>query len=142
VRSEVRRRLLVFGEGIGPHSLALGLEREGVEVVVERRLAYQFGDHRARPTRAVAELVLVSGRPRGAELAGGRVVATADPLTREQRAERGRLDRELARRGGSSTDLAAAREAVARDPSLRALLEVSDGIPDLPVLSLVERPLP
>jgi hypothetical protein len=143
VRSEVRRRLLVFGEGIGPHSLALGLEREGVEVVVERRLAYQFGDHRARPTRAEAELVLVSGRPRGAELAAGRVVATADPLTREQRAERGRLDRELARRGGgSSTDLAAAREAVARDPSLRALLEASDAIPDLPVLSLVERPLP
>jgi hypothetical protein len=70
-------------------------------------------------------------------------VATADPLTREQRAERGRLDRELARRGGgSSTDLAAAREAVARDPSLRALLEASDAIPDLPVLSLVERPLP
>jgi hypothetical protein len=145
VRSDVRTRLLVFGQGIGPQSLALGLEREGVKVVVERRLAYQFGDHRARPRRAVAELVLVSGRPRGAELAGGRLVATADPLTREQRIERGRLDRELARRGSrdpGAPDLAAARAAVARDPSLRALLETEDAIPDLPVLSLVERPLP
>jgi hypothetical protein len=141
VRSEAQDARLVFGNGIGPELVALVLERDGIDVVVDRRLANRFGDHRAKPRTALADLVLVTGRPEGTD--GFRRVATADPIGRRARERRVRLTSELERRAarveGGSGSLADLDEAMEEDPELRRLVEEVSAIPELPELSVLTR---
>ncbi len=70
------------------------------------------------------------------------MVATADPLSPEQRARRERLGRQVATlraAAGGDRDLTLALQS---DPELRRLLDAYEAIPELPRLSLLMRPGP
>lgn len=136
VRSDVDADLVFGGGSAGLETLVLELERRGVEVVVARDLAYRFGDHRAEPERATAELRLVESPAAVPEVVVP--VADVDPLTAEQRRERATL-LERFRDGASPADRI---RAAADDPTLRPALERLLAIPDLPRLALVHRRLP
>ncbi|MGH8986946.1 MAG: hypothetical protein ACRDY6_24205 [Acidimicrobiia bacterium] len=141
VTSEAVVPEVVVGDGqVGPEVIALALDRAGVDVVVEENLDNRFGDRRAHPDRAVAELRLVAGDPESVPQGFG-VVATVDPLTRAERVERGRLEAELDELGGFES-LEAAEEAIARDPELRELLDRLAELGDAPPLTLVVREPP
>jgi hypothetical protein len=141
VTSEAVVPEVVVGDGeVGPEVIALALDRAGVDVVVEENLDNRFGERRARPDRAVAELRLVAGDP---ELVPGpfEVVATVDPLTRSERAERDRIEAELEELGAFDS-LEAAEEAIARDPEVGDLLDRYAELGDATPLTLLVRELP
>jgi len=129
----------VLGSDPGQASLVLALERAGADVVVDADLADHYGEHRAQPGRAVRELRLLTDRE--AVPPGYEVVATADPLTPEQRAERDRIVREHPE---LSTDIPGADRIrfILDHPELRPVADALNAIPDLPVLTLVQRSLP
>jgi hypothetical protein len=109
----------VFGHGhVGPEVIALALDRAGVDVVVDKHLDNRFGPRRAQPERATAELRLVTGDP-SPPPDGFRKVATVDPLTRDQRADRRRLKAKLDKLGA----LDSLEAAIERDPKVRDLLD-------------------
>jgi hypothetical protein len=125
------------GGDVGPELLVLAMERAGVDTVVDGALANRYGDHRAEPNRAVAEVRVVAGDA-DAVPSGFDVVATVDPLPRSERARRDRLLAELDERGlaGSLEDLQDAADA---DPEVRRLLDDLGEIEDLPRLTLAVR---
>jgi hypothetical protein len=117
----------------------LDLERSDIDAVVDASLADRFGAHRAQPGRATMELRLTSGAE--ALPAGFRVVATTDPLTPSQRADRTRL---IAQIPGLDPNATAAErlQFFAAHRDLIPLAHELDKIPDLPVLTLIAASLP
>jgi hypothetical protein len=109
-------------------------------VVVDEELDNRFGPRRAQPERADVELRLVDGVP-SPPPDGFRMVATVDPLTTAQRAERTRLEAELDEAGalGSLLD---AQAAIERDPRVRSLLDRYEPLRDATPLTLLVRDLP
>jgi hypothetical protein len=124
---------------LGPEFTAVALDRAGIDVVVDKHLDNRFGPRRAQPERATAELRLVTGDP-SPPPDGFRKVATVDPLTRDERAERRRLKAELDKLGVLDS-FEAAREAIERDPKVRDLLDRYAAIGDEPPLTLLSREL-
>jgi hypothetical protein len=128
------------GGDAGPELVVLALERAGVDTVVDEGLANRFGDHRAQPDRAVAEVQVVAGG-RDAVPAGFDAVATVDPLSRSDRRERERIVSEL--RGlGVDGSLVEIQDAADRDPRVRRLVNRLGEIEDLPRLTLAIRDRP
>jgi hypothetical protein len=111
-----------------------------VDVVVEEQLDNRFGPRRAQPERAVAELRLVADDP-SPPPDGFRKVATIDPLTRAERAERERLEAALDELGALES-LDAALAAIERDPDVRELLDRYAAIRDATPFTLLVRELP
>jgi hypothetical protein len=109
-------------------------------VVVEEQLDNRYGPRRAQPDRAAAELRLVAGDP-SPPPDRFRKVATVDPLTSSERAERKRLERELDATGAFDS-LDTAEEAIERDPELRALVDRYVALRDATPLTLLVRELP
>jgi hypothetical protein len=138
LRSRLDVNLPIGGRGAGLPSLALELERHRVAIVVDRDAEIRYGAFRAHPERAVEELVLTS--PGTPVPDGAHVVATVDPLTRAQRAERTTLTAQLYQTLPNAT-LAQLRERMRRDAVFRRRVARVNAIPDLPVLQLVGRPL-
>ncbi len=129
----------VLGNDPGLPSLVLALERAGVDVVVEADLADHYGPHRAEPARAVRELRLITDRERVPP--GYEAVASADPLSEQERGERNRITMEHPELS-SSVPLADRIRMVQAHPELLPAAKALSAIPDLPVLTLVERSLP
>ncbi len=129
----------VLGSDPGMPSLILDLERAGAKVVVDPSLADHYGRHRADPAAAKLEVRLLTDRDPVPE--GFSVVATADPLSPEERSERTRLEAENTALG---PDVPPADRLRYLDthPEAVAVAEALDAIPDLPVLMLAIRPLP
>ena len=141
VTSEAVVPEVVLGDGyVGPEVLVLALDRAGYDVVVDEELDNRFGPRRAQPERADVELRLVDGVA-SPPPAGFRKVATVDPLTTAQRAERARLEAELDDAGalGSLLD---AQAAIERDPRVRKLLDRYNPLRDATPLTLLVRDLP
>ncbi|HEX6311776.1 MAG TPA: hypothetical protein VF152_09125 [Acidimicrobiia bacterium] len=132
---------VVIGDGaVGPEVVALALDRAGVDVVVDEELDNRFGPRRAQPERAVVEARVVAGEPES--LPGGfRKVATVDPLTEAERAERERLEAELDELGVFDS-LEAAEAAIEEDPGVQDQLDRYAELGDTPPLTLVVRVLP
>jgi hypothetical protein len=129
---------VVFGGGhFGREDIALALDRAGVDVVVDKHLDNWFGPRRAQPERATAELRLVTGDP-SPPPDGFRKVATVDPLTRNERAERQRLKLELDKLGALDS-LQAAQHAIERSSAVRDLFDRYAAIGDDPPLTLLLR---
>ena len=128
----------LLGSDPGSPTLALDLEREGADVVVESSLADHYGDHRSDPSRAVRELRLLTDREPVPD--GFRVIATEDPLTPAQRAARNDV---LARYPelGPTVSAPDRLRLIQSRPDLRAAAEQLDRIPALPVLTLAVRDL-
>ncbi len=140
VTSEAVVPEVVLGDGyVGPEVLVLALDRAGYDVVVDEELDNRFGPRRAQPERADVELRLVDGVA-SPPPAGFRKVATVDPHTTAQRAERARLEAELDDAGalGSLLD---AQAAIERDPRVRRLLDRYDPLRDATPLTLLVRDL-
>lgn len=141
VTSEAVVPEVVVGEGnVGPEVIVLALDRAGVDVVVDEQLDNRFGPRRAQPERAVAELRLVAGDP-SPPPDRFRKVATVDPLTSAERAERERLEAELDEVGALDS-FDAAREAIASDPDVRALLDRYAALRVATPLTLLVREFP
>jgi hypothetical protein len=143
VRSTARSGREAIGGAVGGEMTTLALARAGADVVVDAAAANRFGDHRAHPDRADVEFRLVFGENYPD---GYRVVATVDPLTRRERAERERLERELAALGERVTprpgaSLAALRTELRRNPKLRSIVARLAEIEDLDPLTLLVREL-
>jgi hypothetical protein len=137
VRSEAHAGTPLGGDEVGLEVLALALEHRGVRVVVDSRLVDRFGVGRARPQPVREELLIVpASQP---VPAGYRLVATADPLTPRQRADRDRISEELAPVLRSSS-LRQIAERARRDPRFGARLRRLKKIPDVPQLALIVRP--
>jgi hypothetical protein len=131
---------VVLGHGhVGPEVIALALDRAGIDVVVDQHLDNRFGPGRAQPKRAATELRLVTEDP-SPPPHEFRKVATVDPLTRDERAERRRLKAELDKVGALDS-LEAAHEAIAHDPKVRDFLDRYAAIGDPPLLTLLSHDL-
>ncbi|HEY1740809.1 MAG TPA: hypothetical protein VGI86_18995, partial [Acidimicrobiia bacterium] len=99
----------------------------------------RFGAFRAHPERATRELLI---QVAGAKVpAGGRIVATADPLSASERATKAELQREVEGVCGIG-DLHVVQRCSDQHPQVRAWLDRLDRIPDLPALQLVLVPRP
>ena len=129
----------MLGGDPGQATLVLDLERAGVDVVVDADLADHYGAHRAQPGRAVRELRLLTDLDPVPD--GYRVVATADPLSPDQRAERTRIVQEHPELGSDVPGKERLAFILAH-PEVRADAEALNAIPDLPALTLVQRALP
>jgi hypothetical protein len=141
VRSRATSRQVAIGGAVGAEVVALALERAGADVVVDRNLANRYGDHRADPSRADVEFRVVFG---DIALPGFRVAATVDPLTRQERRERTRLERELAELTEGAKPLpgdtlATLDDELDRNPELRTIVEQLAAIEDLDPISLLVR---
>lgn len=125
---------------LGTQLVALVLARAGVDVVVDHDLANRFGSFRADPARAVLELRVTPAEspPTGD---GWRVLATVDPLSAPQRAERDRLQGELDARLGTSTPDTEKLRRLAANPELERLAARRAAL-GLPALSISARPVP
>ena len=129
----------LLGSDPGTPTLVLDLERAGADVVVDSSAADHYGDHRARPERAVRELRLLTDAD--PVPAGFRILAVEDPLSREQRATRTRLLAEYPELGPNVSSAERLRLVQSR-PDLVEAAHQLDAIPALPVLTLAERALP
>jgi hypothetical protein len=130
---------VVFGTGtVGLESLVLALDRAGTDTVVEPGLADRYGPARARSELAVAEVRLALERSPVPQ--GFRVVATADPLSPAERAERTALLRSVGL--GPDGRIEDVEPLVDEVPAARAVVERLEEQSDLPpfVLLLSERP--
>ncbi|MEY2421330.1 MAG: hypothetical protein QOI95_1397 [Acidimicrobiaceae bacterium] len=125
-----------FDFDTGLPTLVLDLERAHVDAVVDRALTDRFGAHRAEPDRATIEFRLLIDDE--AIPSGFRVVASIDPLTPNQRADRKRLAAQLPVIP-PNTSPAYAFKVFASHPELASVQDELGAIPDLPVLTLVER---
>jgi hypothetical protein len=128
----------LLGSDPGLPTLVLDLERAGVPTRVDTPLSDHFGPDRARPDQARAELRLITDAdeiPPGFE-----VLATEDPLTPQQRAERARL---LAALPGLGPNPSTSEifDVLAAHPELRPIGQQLAALPALPVLSVIGRPL-
>lgn len=137
VRSQVDVDTAIGGSEVGVEVMALALERRGIHVVVQRDFANRLGAFRARPALGREELLIVSAS--APVPAGYRLVASADPLTHRQRADRERIPSELSRILPGAT-LHQIHARMRTDERFRSLVERLQQIPDLPPLALVARP--
>lgn len=135
VRSEVTANTIFGGEAFGVQELVALLERHGTDTVVEAGGGDQFGERRAQPESAVAELLLTPDAADPDPEGGWTMVATVDPLGPTQRSEREAIDRRLAELSGG-LDVAELIRRAARDPELSDALDASFDLPDQPVLHL------
>lgn len=124
---------VVFGGAVGLESLVLALERSDVETVVAVELADHYGQERAQPKRATAELRLALEASPVPE--GFRVVARADPLTATQRDDRVRLLRSIGLGEGAVAE--DVRGELDRNPSVRPVVERLEAYTDLPPFVLL-----
>jgi hypothetical protein len=138
VRSRTDLNVPIGGRGAGLATMALALERHGVDVVVDSDFANRYGSFRAHPEKAVEEFVLVAA-PATLE-PGARVIASVDPLTPAQRAERTAITAQLQQELPNAS-LPELQERMNRDPEFRAQVNGLQQIPDLPVLELHARRL-
>jgi hypothetical protein len=140
VGSDVRATQVFGGTEVGVSTLVLALDDAGVDVVVPAEAANRYGDRRAEPGRATAELRLVDATEPVPD--GYRVLATADPVPADERAEREEI---AARIPVLEEDGPAALREVERlidDPELGPLVRRYQALPDLPALRLILREPP
>lgn len=141
VSSKVHQDAVFGGDAAGQEVLVLALDRAGVDVVVDKNMAYRYGPQRARPGRAVAELQLRSGRP-PARSPDTRVLAQVDPIGPATRAAHARVVAELAAYLKSrNIGLRDLRKAARHDAHLRSLLKRNAAYVDVRPLNLVLRRL-
>jgi hypothetical protein len=128
----------ILGADVGSAALALDLERSGVATRVDPSLADHFGTDRSRPdARMEFRLITEADEvPPGFE-----VLATEDPLTPAERAERARLIATLPG-VGPDPSLAEIFQVLVDHPELTPTVERLRQILDVPVLSIVGRVLP
>jgi hypothetical protein len=126
----------VFSNISGRSELTLALVRRGVPVVVNDNLddRVRYGDWRARPATASADVILVAAPSGYQPPAGSRLLAVVDPLTASQRALRTRAA------ALPHEPLATLRRRIQHDPELRALVEQLAKIPDFPPLAVLLTP--
>jgi hypothetical protein len=126
--------LLVFGtESVGIEILVLTLERAGIATAVDRSVADRFGSERARPELAAAELQLALQRDPVPD--GYRIIATADPLTPTERAERLALLQSIGL--GDDADASDIFQRLFDDPSVRPVFDRLGAYTDLPPFVLL-----
>src|SRR5205823_7841840 len=122
-----------FGAPINLPTLVLDLERDHVHTLVDPSVADRFGSERAQPQRAVMELRIITDTD--PVPAGFTLLATADPLTPDQRAERQRLIGLLPGVQPNASGAELLQYFVAH-PESRAVGDRLGQIPALPVLSV------
>lgn len=138
VRSEATTAAVLGGTETDVEILGLAFIRKRVDVMFDSDLANRVGPFRAHPDRAVVEfLVTVAPAP---VPDGYRLVASADPLTTRQRADKTRLGAQLEELLPHPS-LTQVKERRDRDPHYAALLKQYGAIPDAPPLALVARRL-
>ena len=123
VSSDASGDLLFAGDGIGVETLALALEKRGIETVVDASAADRFGPRRAQPDRAEATVRLVS-------VAEGGI----DPLPRTLREERNELMRRLGLRPDAT--IADIFQVAVENPDLHDIADRARRIPNLPRIDI------
>ncbi len=137
VRSDVDASLPFGSDDLALDALVAGLERRGVDVVVERRLRAKFGPERTSRGDASAQIVLADAD--AAVPSGFTTIASVDPLG-DLRAERVALLTSVGL--PADTTRSGYFHAAQADPSVVTIAEAFGSIPDLPRLRLLAGPAP
>ena len=138
VHSDVGDQLFAQSN-FGHDELTVDIALAGVDVVSgskpgDRDATTRFGAFRAHPEQATRELLI---QVAGSKVpGGGRIVATADPLSRSERTTKAELSREVEGVCGVG-DLHVLQHCRDQHPQVRPWLDRLNAIPDLPALQLV-----
>jgi hypothetical protein len=137
VGSDVRATQVFGGTEVGVSTLVLALDEAGVDVAVPVEAANKYGDRRAQPERATAELRLVDATDPVPD--GYRVLATADPVPADERAERDEIAARIPALDEEGPAALREVERLLEDPELGPLIRRYQALPDLPALRLILR---